>query len=62
METFFVQDDYRTYLSLLVEWCGRHGVAIWSYCLMPNHWHLVLRPRRDGDLSRFVGWLTPNQA
>ena len=27
-------------------------------CLMPNHWHLVVWPRDDGDLSRFVGWLT----
>jgi putative transposase len=25
-----------------------------AYCLMPNHWHLVLKPRRDGDLSRFM--------
>jgi len=33
-------------------------LAIIAYCLMPNHWHLVLRPRSDGDLSRFVGWVT----
>ena len=25
---------------------------------MPNHWHLVVWPREDGELSRFVGWLT----
>jgi REP-associated tyrosine transposase len=25
---------------------------------MPNHWHLVLAPRKDGELSRFTGWLT----
>ena len=29
-----------------------------AYCVMPNHWHLVLWPREDGDLSTFVGWLT----
>jgi putative transposase len=29
-----------------------------SYALMPNHWHLVVWPKEDGDLSRFVGWLT----
>ena len=29
-----------------------------AYCLMPNHWHLVLWPRRDGDLSAFMRWLT----
>ncbi len=29
-----------------------------AYCVMPNHWHLVLWPRRDGDLSRFMAWVT----
>jgi putative transposase len=29
-----------------------------SYCLMPNHWHLVLWPSRDGQLSRYMQWLT----
>ena len=27
-------------------------------CLMHNHFHLVLWPRADGDLSRFMRWLT----
>ena len=25
---------------------------------MPNHWHLVVHPSKDGQLSRFTGWLT----
>lgn len=29
-----------------------------GYCLMPNHFHLVLWPRNDGDLSRFMAWVT----
>ena len=29
-----------------------------SYCVMPNHWHFVVWPRRDGDLSEFFRWLT----
>jgi putative transposase len=29
-----------------------------AYCLMPNHWHLVLYPRADGDLSKFLRRLT----
>ena len=35
-----------------------HGLRLHGYCLMPNHWHLLAWPREDGDLSRFVGWLT----
>jgi putative transposase len=29
-----------------------------AYCVMPNHWHLVVWPRREGDLSRFMNWPT----
>jgi putative transposase len=34
------------------------GIRLLSYCLMPNHWHLVVWPRRDGELSDFGHWLT----
>jgi putative transposase len=36
----------------------RLPVPVLAYCVMPSHWHLVLWPQADGDLSRFVGWLT----
>ena len=29
-----------------------------GYELMPNHWHLVLRPEADGEMSRFLRWVT----
>jgi len=35
--TFFCEDDYQNYLSLIAEWCMRWGVEIWAYCFMPNH-------------------------
>jgi putative transposase len=28
------------------------------YTVMPNHWHLVLWPRHDGELSTYGQWLT----
>ena len=33
-------------------------MRILAYCLMPNHWHLVLYPREDGDLARFLRRVT----
>ena len=36
METFFCDEDYEAYLSLLGQWCGEFDVRIWAYCLMPN--------------------------
>ena len=35
-----------------------YAVSILSYQLMPNHWHLVLQPRRDGEMSAFLRWVT----
>ena len=47
--------DYDAFLALLAEVKKAvPGVLLLAYCLMPNHWHLVLLPRRDGDLSRFM--------
>ena len=50
--------DYAAFERVLAEGCQRMPMRILAYCLMPNHWHLVLWPYRDGDLSRFMGWLT----
>jgi putative transposase len=55
MATFFGEDDYRAYLGLLKDWCGRYGVRIWAYCLMPNHVHLVLVPGEEKALAAAVG-------
>jgi putative transposase len=46
---FFGADDYSAYRELLAEGCRAAGVAVWAYCLMPNHVHLILVPSdRDG--------------
>ncbi len=54
-ETFFSDDDYRAYISLMNEWCGRRGVEVWSYCLMPDHVHLIVTPKTADALSRAIG-------
>ena len=50
--------DYQVWENALMEAQIQVPVRILAYCVMPNHWHLVLWPRRDGDLSRFMAWLT----
>jgi len=55
---FHKPDDYAAFETVLREARERIDVRVLSYCLMPNHWHLVLWPREDGDLSRFLGWIT----
>ena len=43
-QTFFCDADYAAYRSLLAAHCAAHGVAVWSWVLMPNHVHLILVP------------------
>lgn len=50
--TFFEDGDYELYLDLLSDAAARSGVAIWSYCLMPNHVHIVAVPGDEDGLRR----------
>ena len=36
----------------------RFPTRLLAYCLMPNHWHMVLWPRKDGETTAFLRWLT----
>ena len=54
--------DYEAFEHLLEEAVTRIRVAIFSYCIMPNHWHFVLTPNADGALSRFMHWLETTHA
>jgi putative transposase len=50
--------DYDAFVDILTEAVERSTVRLLSYCVMPNHFHLVVWPVADGDLSRFLRWLT----
>jgi len=58
MEIFEKENDYRAFEALLAETLARFRMRLLAYGLMPNHWHLVLCPREDGDLGRFMQRLT----
>ncbi len=49
-QTFFSDDDYAAYRTLIAESCRAAGVEVWAYCLMPNHVHLILTPRDEDGL------------
>ncbi|WP_207262951.1 transposase [Desulfovibrio sp. Huiquan2017] len=37
------------------EWCAKHAVEIWAYCLMPNYVHLIAVPQTPKGLLRAIG-------
>lgn len=54
-QVFFGDDDYVAYRTLLAESCRAAGVAVWAYCLMPNHVHLILTPSDADGLRAALG-------
>jgi putative transposase len=52
---FFSDADYAAYRALVAEHCAAAGVAVWGYCLMPNHVHLILVPPDEDALRRALG-------
>jgi len=52
---FLAEGDYRLYRTLVAAACRQAGVAVWAYCLMPNHVHLILTPAREGGLRAALG-------
>ena len=48
---FFQDGDYALYRDWLAESCRRFGVAVWAYCQMPNHVHLILVPQDASGLA-----------
>ena len=56
-EVFHKPADYAAFVRLFDEAQQRCPMRLVAYCLMPNHFHLVLWPHADGDLSRWMQWV-----
>ncbi len=52
---FFSDADYAAYRTLMAEHCAAAGVAVWAYCLRPNHVHLIRVPPVEDALRRAIG-------
>ncbi len=52
---FFEDGDQDVYCDLLAEQTRKAQVAIWAYCLMPNHVHLIVAPSDKDGLARAIG-------
>jgi len=51
--------DYLAFVRVLGEAMKRDDAPeLFGFCLMPNHWHLLVRPTADGQLPRWMQWLT----
>ena len=55
---FLKQEDYDAFIRVLAEGLEKYPVELFSFTLMPNHWHLVVRPQQDGQMGRLLRWVT----
>ena len=56
-DIFKKEADFEAFERILHEALQIHEIELYSYQLMSNHYHLVLRPLVDGEMSRFMGWV-----
>jgi len=53
--TIFEKDaDFEAFERILVDAVAKFEINLFSYCVLSNHWHLVVRLQADGELSRFA--------
>ncbi len=58
LRIFNTDKDYQLFETVLEEAKEKFNMRVLSYCIIPNHWHLVLYPIADGDLQIFMRWLS----
>jgi len=58
LDLFESDEDYAAFERVLAQAVVRYDMRLLAYCLLPDHFHLLVWPREDGDLSQFMRWLT----
>ena len=57
-KVFLDRGDYERYLSFLSKYSEEKEVAVMTYCLMPNHIHLLIRPAEVEALPKMMQGIT----
>ena len=50
-------EEYAVFLQLVSQATAKFKVDLWGYCLMGNHWHLVVEVEAMSELSRWMHWI-----
>jgi putative transposase len=58
LRLFKKHEDYLAFERVLLEAHRRHPLKLLEWVLMPNHWHFVVWPEQDGQVTSFFRWLT----
>jgi putative transposase len=56
-QIFLTDEDYAAFVKLMRDAAAKHEVSLYAYCLMPNHFHLLVAPSEAESLGRWMQWL-----
>jgi len=56
-DVFHKDQDYKSFVKLMKESKNLYSIKIFAYCLMPNHFHMVMMPVQAKELSKCMQWL-----
>jgi putative transposase len=59
---FRKESDYEAFERIMIEAHGRHPLRILGWCLMRNHWHFIVWPREEGEVTAYFRWLAHTHA
>jgi putative transposase len=62
LRLFKKPEDYAAFERIMIEAHQRHPLRILDWCVMPNHWHFVVWPKADRQVTAFVRWLAHTHA
>lgn len=55
---FHTEEDFVAFEQVIREGLEKFSVQLYAYQWMTNHWHMLLSPKVDGEMSRFLCWVT----
>jgi len=58
LRIFQTENDFRVFEKVLTDGLMLFSMRLCGYCIMSNHWHMLLWPKGDDDLSNFMRWVT----
>jgi len=58
LKIFKKDQDFIAFENILAEGIERFGMRVCGYCIMSNHWHMLLWPDADNVLPDFMHWVT----
>jgi putative transposase len=59
---FRKEKDYEAFERIMIEAQAVHSIRVLAWCLMRTHWHFIVWPQEDGEVTGHFRWLAHTHA